>query len=388
MCHAHSECVTSAIPPTDRGRGRITSSVAFTFATLMLAGCTSSHARSAPTAAAASSQPPTSVAASVSPAPGRASASSPATITGSADPAPASSAPHTPTAPQAAVASTTLSVKLPLALSRVVAVALRGTVVVAGGLDPHDVTTSRTLIFDPGSTSVRVAGDLAVAVHDAGAGVVDGTALVIGGGSAASSNVVQAVHADGTAAVVGRLPQVRSDDSVAVTSDELYVIGGYDGAHELASVLATTDGVTFQVVGQLGETVRYGAAYASAGAVWMFGGEHQGQVIADIQRVDTGTGVSTVVGKLPHPLAHAAVVELGGQVLILGGSDGHYPQNTVFAFDPGTGSVRLLGRLPEAVSDVAAAVVNNTAYVIGGNVLTGQQRIEPTSAIVALTVRD
>ncbi|HEY5049687.1 MAG TPA: hypothetical protein VII50_02210, partial [Acidothermaceae bacterium] len=256
----------------------------------------------------------------------------------------------------------------------------------AGGLDSRQVTTAQTLVFDPSSPSIRVAGRLAVAVHDAGAGVVGGTALVVGGGSAASSDAVQAVRADGTSAIVGRLPQVRSDDSVAVASNELYVIGGYDGIHELPGVLATTDGATFHQVGQLGETVRYGAAYASLGAVWIFGGEHQGQPIADIQRVDTGTGVSTVVGKLPHPLAHAAVAVLGGHVLILGGSDGHNPQNTIFAFDPATGSVSLVGSLPESVSDMATAVVGSIAYVIGGNALTAEQTIAPTTAIVAVKV--
>ena len=275
--------------------------------------------------------------------------------------------------------------RLPVALSRVVAIPLNGNVVIAGGLDSHDVTTSQTLIFDPGSTSIRAAGHLPIAVHDAGAGVVGGTGLVLGGGSAASSSAVQSVHADGTAVIVGRLPQVRSDDSVAVAGDELYVIGGYDGNRELPAVLATTDGVTFRAVGELGETVRYGAAYASLKAVWIFGGEHQGQPISDIQRVDVGTGVSTVVGKLPHPLAHASVAILDGQVLILGGSNGHVPQDTVFAFDPDNGSVRLVGTLPEAVSDMATAVVGNTVYVMGGDVLTAKQTIAPTTAILAVT---
>jgi N-acetylneuraminic acid mutarotase len=299
--------------------------------------------------------------------------------------APASSVPPTFAAVRPAVTATTLSVRLPLPLSRLVAVPLGGNVVVAGGLDSHEVTTSQTLIFDPGTTSIRPAGHLAIAVHDAGAGVVGGTALVLGGGSAASSSAVQAVHADGTAAIVGRLPQLRSDDSVAVAGDELYVIGGYDGMHELPGVLATTDGVTFRAVGQLGQTVRYAAAYASLKAVWIFGGEHQGQPTADIQRVDTGTGVSTVVGELPHPMAHAAAAVLDGQILILGGSDGHNPQNTIFVFDPDNGSVSLVGSLPESVSDMATAVVGNTMYLIGGDTLTAKQTIAPTTAIVAVT---
>jgi outer membrane protein assembly factor BamB len=385
MCGDNSESVMSASAPN--AQWRITRSVAPTIVvlTLALAGCTSPHGQLARKAATASSQPSTSGPVAVSPPPDEAPASSRAPASGSGVPAPASSAAPSATAGPA-VTATTLSVRLPVALSRVVAVPLSGNVVVAGGLDSHDVTTSQTLIFDPGSTSIRAAGHLPIAVHDAGAGVVGSTALVVGGGSAASSNAVQAVHADGTAAVIGRLPQLRSDDSVAGAGDQLFVIGGYDGVHELPGVLATTDGVTFHAVGQLSETVRYGAAYASSGAVWIFGGEHQGQPIADIQRVDTGTGVSTVVGKLPHPLAHAAVAVVGGRILILGGSDGHNPQNTIFAFDPATGSVRLVGSMPESVSDMATAVVGDTAYVLGGNALTAEQTIAPTTAIVAVKV--
>jgi len=367
---------------------RITRSVALTITSLslVLAGCTTSHARPAPQSAATSLQPVPSAPQPVPSTPNETPGSPPQPARGSGSPAPASSDPGPAVSARPVVTATKISVGLPVALSRVVAVALNATVIVAGGLDAHQVTTSQTLLFDPNSLSIRPAAHLAIAVHDAGAGVVGGTALVVGGGSAASSDAVQAVHADGTAAVVGRLPQVRSDDSVAVAGHELYVIGGYDGVHELPGVLATTDGVTFRSVGQLGETVRYGAAYASSGAVWIFGGEHQGQPIADIQRVDTATGLSAVVGKLPHPLAHAAVAVIGGRVLILGGSDGHNPQNTIFAFDPATGSVSLVGSMPESVSDMATSVVGDTAYVLGGNALTPEQTVAPTTAIIAVKI--
>src|SRR6185437_2374646 len=288
MCRSHSGLVMSAA--SAKTRRRLTRSVGLTVTslTLVLAGCTTSHARPAPKTATTSLPASPSAPRPVSPtAP---PVSSPA-AGGSGSPAPASSNPAPAVPARTAVTATTVSVGLPIALSWVVALALNGKVIVAGGLDAHQVTTSQTLVFDPSALSIRPGAHLPVAVHDAGAGVVGGAALVVGGGSAASSAAVQAVHADGSAAVVGRLPQVRSDDSVAATSGELYVIGGYDGVHELPGVLATTDGVTFHSVGQLGETVRYGAAYAASGAVWIFGGEHQGQPIADIQRVDTGTGV-------------------------------------------------------------------------------------------------
>lgn len=278
-----------------------------------------------------------------------------------------------------------LPVRLPLALSRLVAVPIGDRVIIAGGLNAQQTTTAQLSWFDPGAGSITPTGKLPVAVHDAGGALLGGAAFVVGGGSAASSDAVQEVRADGTAVTVGHLPQVRSDDAVAVAGSVLYVVGGYDGTRELPGVLATTDGVTFRQVGQLGETVRYGSAYASASALWVFGGEHQGTTIPDIQRVDTATGLSTVVAHFPHPLAHAAVAVIGGRVLILGGTDGHNPQDTIYAFDPLTNAVNVVGSLPESVSDMAVAVVADTAYVIGGDALTAEQTVAPTTALVRVS---
>jgi outer membrane protein assembly factor BamB len=283
-----------------------------------------------------------------------------------------------------AVTATSIAARLPVPLSRLVAVPLGGHVVIVGGLDAQQRTTASTELFDPSTQTMTSAASLPTPVHDAAAGVLGGRAMVAGGGSAASTDAVQSVQSDGTATTIGRLPQPRSDDSVAADGATLYVVGGYDGAHELPAVLATSDGVTFRQVGQLGETVRYGAAYADSGSIWVFGGEHQGVASADIQRVDLGTGRSSVVATFPHPLAHAAVVVLGQQVLVLGGTDGHNPQNAIYAFDPVRNEVRAVGSLPEYVSDMAAVVVGDTAYVVGGEALTAEQTIAPTAAVVAV----
>ncbi len=368
-----------ACAPINRRFGVAGSAATVLFA---LASCTSSHVRPAPGTTATTSPPTASVSHPVSPAPDQATSSPPAPV-GSATGGPSSLAPNNPSA-QVAVTAKAMSVRLPVALSRVVAMPLNGTVVVAGGLNAQQVTTAQTLVFDPSSPSIRVAGQLPIAVHDAGAGVVGGKALVVGGGSAASSNAAQEVHADGSAAIAGHLPQARSDDSVAVAGNVLYVIGGYDGTSELPGVLASTDGATFRPVGQLGDTVRYGAAYASPSAVWVFGGEHQGKTIADIQRVDIATGTSAVVGTLPHPLAHAAVAVISGQVLISRRHRRPQPARRDLRIRPDRRFGQLVGSLPESVSDMATAVVGDTAYIIGGNALTAEQTIAPTTTIVAV----
>jgi outer membrane protein assembly factor BamB len=372
---------TPGWPVTRLGKSRKTRVHPLTagvMAMLSLAACTQSHARSALTTARPSPSVPVSpVPAQSAPPPGSAVKSSPPQTS-----SPAASAPATP---PPAISATMLPVRLPLALSRLVAVPIGDRVIIAGGLNAQQTTTAQLSSFDPGAGSITPIGKLPVPVHDAGGAVLGLAAFVVGGGSAASSDAVQEVRADGAAVTVGRLPQVRSDDAVAGTGSVLYVVGGYDGTRELPGVLATTDGVTFRQVGQLSETVRYGSAYASASALWVFGGEHQGVTIPDIQRVDTATGSSTVVAHFPHPLAHAAVAFIGGRVLILGGTDGHNPQDTIYAFDPLTNAVNVVGSLPESVSDMAVAVVADSAYVIGGDALTAEQTVAPTTALVRVS---
>jgi len=317
-------------------------------------------------------------------------AGSPATLNNAASStaaSPDSSTPASPSVPTAALTATTIGARLPQALSRVVAVNVGGKVLVVGGLTARQQTTASIEAFDPSTGGVTEAGKLAAPVHDAAAAVIDGHAFVVGGGAASTTNAVQEVRSNGAAARVGQLPQPRSDDSVAVSGNSLYVVGGYDGVHEVPGVLVTTDGKTFTQAGQLGETIRYGAAYAAKGSVWMFGGEHRGVATADIQRVDTGTGHSSVVAKFPHPLAHETVAALGDEVLVIGGTDGHTLQNTVYAFNPSTNAVTVVGSLPESVSDMATVVVGDTAYVIGGNALTAEQTVAATTAIVALKTR-
>ena len=304
---------------------------------------------------------------------------------GRAAPGSARSSPATVTPP--VVVATTAAVRLPAALSRLVAVPVAGHIVIAGGLDNADHTTQRTQLFDPATNTITPAGALPTAVHDAAAAALGGQAIVVGGGAEHTVAAVQAVTPSGAGTTTGRLPQPRSDDTVAVDGNTLYVAGGYDGSQELPAVLATTNGQTFRRVGQLATTVRYAAAYAAGGSLWVFGGEHQGSPIAAIQRLDIRTETTTVAGTLPTPLAHEAVAVLDGKVLIIGGNDGQHPKNAIYAFNPATDEVTLVGSLPHPVSDMAAAVLGHTAYVIGGNALTAEQTVQATDAVEAITIR-
>jgi PQQ-like domain len=275
-----------------------------------------------------------------------------------------------------------MTAKLPTALSRLVAIATTGRVLLLGGLDATNQTTGTISAFDPTTATVTPFGTLALPVHDAAGGLLTGSAALVGGGAATSIDAVQTVAPNSAHAVVtGHLPQPRSDDAVAVGDGTLYVAGGYTGTTELPEVLATNDAITFRTVANLPQTVRYAAATVVGNSLWILGGEHHGVAIDDIQRVDLATGQATVAGHLPHPLAHAAAVYLNGSLLLIGGTDGQNHQNTIYTIDTATATATVAGSLPIATSDMGVAVSGDSAYVFGGEALTAEQTISTTPTI-------
>ena len=126
--------------------------------------------------------------------------------------------------------------KLPVTLSRAVAVGIGGgDFEVLTGLHDGDRSTNAVLRVDPARNTVTVVSRLPTAVHDAAGGVVDGVPTVFGGGNA--TEVADVQQSAPRTAVVARLP-VPTSDAVAVTTNRgLVLMGGYDGTRTLEQVL-------------------------------------------------------------------------------------------------------------------------------------------------------
>ena len=255
--------------------------------------------------------------------------------------------------------------RLPVSRSREVALTWNGSLVIAGGLESSG-TTSSILIVDPATGSMRSAGRLAVATHDAAGAVLRGAAFVFGGGNATTIDDVQRFVPGSDASVVSHLPEPRSDLSVAVGPREAYIVGGYDGTHWVASVLATSDGITFRRAGTLAVPVRYAAVAIVGNALYVFGGLGTDGDVDDIQRLDLTSGAVRIVGRLRAPLSHAIAEPIDSTVFILGGRHGDTRQRSVFRFDPVSASVAAAGTLPYPVSDTACATIQDRAFVVGG----------------------
>ncbi|HLX87674.1 MAG TPA: hypothetical protein VKR22_04325, partial [Acidimicrobiales bacterium] len=290
------------------------------------------------------------------------------------------------------------------------------TLTVAGGLDKASNSSSRVFSLDTTTGKVVTEGHLSSALHDAAGTTIAGGALVLGGGSpttvggvekltqttpAAAPAAAAAGPSTVAAAVVGQLPEPRSDAGAVSIGATAYVIGGYDGNNADPHVLSTTDGQHFSVVGSLPVPVRYGALAVLAGRIYVFGGQlaagaHKGQASDAIQMIDPAAHQLAVVGHLPVAVVGAAAATLSGHIYVAGGTTSagtstgtaalaaaapggsasapgamQTPGGTtraVYAFDPRTDKALDAGSLASPVAYAGVGVVGARAWLVGGEV--------------------
>jgi N-acetylneuraminic acid mutarotase len=255
---------------------------------------------------------------------------------------------------------------LPSALSGEAVLGLPRRILVIGGLDSSDVSTSEVLELPTATGKFRRRGSLAEPRHDTAAAALDGRFLVFGGGSLSELDSVESLSG-GSSAVIGHLPTTRSDLSAVTVAGRIYVLGGYDGQRPLGPVLQTIDGRRFTAVGELPVPFRYAAVAASGRTIYTFGGELANGLDSDaIQAIDTSSGRARVIGHLHRPLSHASAVVLGGRIYVLGGSSRENPTDEILSFDPSTGKLHSAGHLPFPVTNAAATAVGDIGYLIGG----------------------
>lgn len=288
-----------------------------------------------------------------------------AKVTSSASSSTSASAP--PAAAQKRLVVSTLPWRLPTPLGREAVVSVGGRLVVAGGLVAGDQSTATAYRLDPATGHVQPLRSLPVPVHDTAGVLLSGRPVVIGGGNASEQDVVQ-VRRPGGWTVTGHLPQARSDLSAFTVGGRALVLGGYDAVTPaVPSVLASGDGVSWQVIGTLPVPVRYAAGVVHGGSVWLFGGERSGVEQTAVQRLDPATGRSAVVAHLPGPLGHASAISLGHRILLVGGrTSARGMTSRMWWFDPGTHRFTPAGELPVPLADSAVGVVGGVAYLVGG----------------------
>ena len=264
------------------------------------------------------------------------------------------------------IESQAASWQLPAPVSRMVVLPYGQDMMILGGLTATGKSASGVFLLDPASGALNQAGGLPQPTHDGAGSVINGLFTVFGGGSPATVGTVQAIDANKNAKILGTLPQPRSDLASVAVGTTTYLVGGFDGATLLPTVLATTDGVHFQAVAELPEPVRYPAVAALGDKVFVFGGQSGSTPTKAIQEIDTTKHSAKIVGSLPSALSAASAVNLGGAIFVLGGQGAASASSQIWRFDPRSNAMKAAGHLPNGVSFAAAAVLSGTAYLIGG----------------------
>lgn len=326
---------------------------------------------------------------SASPAPVAGSTSAGSTPTGAsgatssaASATPASSQPTTPSAAPAGppqVSTATLPWRLHAVVSREAAAVVSGSVVIAGGLIPGDISVDHTWRIDPATGTVTALSPLPHAVHDVAGAALGGNLLAIGGGRSAVYGYVQRVGPPGTSAVVGALPVPRADVAAVGTSRGVVVVGGYDGSTLQAAVLLSTDGRSFSTVATLPDPVRYPAVVANGDTVWVVGGEVSGHQVNVVQQVDLANGTARVVAHLPFAVGHAAAAYVDGGLLVAGGRTDSGISSQVSWLDLSTGRTSALGQLPTPVADSGFVTLGTRLLLLGGETPAYSDRVVAVS---------
>jgi N-acetylneuraminic acid mutarotase len=258
--------------------------------------------------------------------------------------------------------------RLDAPIQRTVAVADRGTVYVAGGLDAGGTTVGGVFAMNPASGALTSLGSLPTAVHDAAGAMIGGELFVFGGGSATGTDLVQAFDpANGTGRVTGHLPVTLSDLSSATIGGTVYLVGGYDGTRPRSEIYATTDGARFRLVTRLPVGLRYPAVTAVGDRLIVAGGQGPNGPTSAVYAVDPTSPSVHRLGTLPAPVGQAAAFTLGDLAYVVGGRDtSDTAVARVSTVDPASGAIAGARPLPAATADAAVATTHDGVLLIGG----------------------
>ena len=257
---------------------------------------------------------------------------------------------------------------LPAPVQRASAASSAGRVIIAGGLDAAQASTNGVFSLNPATGRLTSLGTVPLAFHDAAAAVIGNRLVVFGGGSASSSNAVQAFDLrTHRGQLLARLPRALSDLVAARIGSRVYLVGGYDGLSAQSSVYATSDGLHFRLVALLPAGLRYPAVGAVGGRLIVAGGQTQTGLSTNVYTVDPATGTTRQIGSLPRAVGHAAAVVEQSTLFVVGGRNAAGGAvRDVTAVDVANGTIRPAAALPRALADAAVAHLGATWFLIGG----------------------
>lgn len=249
-----------------------------------------------------------------------------------------------------------------------------GRVVLLGGIDAADTSTADVLVGD--AHGAQRTSSLPNAQHDAQAASLSGGVYVFGGGQFSQyDHILRFDPASTSVSTAGLLPSAASDVAVTQLDGTAYVVGGFDGAKSLDTIVAWTPMRGARVVAHLPVGLRYAAAASAGGAIVIVGGSTPTGASDVVYRFDPAHLTVQQLARMPRPITHAGAAAIGRTVYVVGGRGDSLDARSaaVWAIDPATGRVRSAGRLPHPTSDAGVASLGNAIVVAGGRTSAGTQ---------------
>ena len=163
-----------------------------------------------------------------------------------------------------------------------------------------------------------------------------------------------------------------------------YIVGGYDGAKFLNTVVAWTAGRGARVVGHMPVGLRYAAVTPGpVGQILVIGGTTPTGTSRAVYIFNPATGHSRQLAQLRSPITHAGAVTIGAYAYLVGGRGGSSTGQTsaIWSITPNGGSGR--GHLPAPTSDAAVPRIGRAIIVAGGMTPAGTTLAEVGELVAA-----
>ena len=231
------------------------------------------------------------------------------------------------------------------------------------------------------------AGTLPINLHANSVVVTQNRVFLLGGhnGAATINAIFSAViQTDGMLGVftsVGTLPVNLHSSSVVVTRNRVFLLGGHNGSSGINTIFSAAiqaDGTlsAFTSVGTLPVNLFHSSAIVTSSRVFLLGVHNEAAsintIFSAVIQADGTLGAFTAIGTLPSNLSHSSVAVTQNRVFLLGGFNSPTYINTILSApinaDGTLGAFITAGSIPSVLTDAAVLVTSSRVFLIGGDI--------------------
>jgi N-acetylneuraminic acid mutarotase len=265
----------------------------------------------------------------------------------------------------------------PESRSEVAAVALRGEVVLVGGLTLDGAPSARVDAYSPVTDSWRPLPDLPLPVHHAMAASDHGRLYVVGGyGGSLGAGIVlpTAFVLEGqTWHVLPRLPEPRAAGGAAVVAGRLYVVGGVNGSGLARTAYVLGRGARHWTSLPAPTLREHLAVTAAGGRIYALGGRTRGYDanLATFEVWAPGTKSWRRLPPVPDSRGGTGAAAAAGSIVSVGGEAPSGTIASVYAYSPSRRRWRRLPDLPTPRHGLGVVAVGTRVYAIAGGTSPG-----------------